>query len=67
MASSTFTTSPAERDSPPSCPRVASERMNTPSSSACRCMRMRSPRMAPPEKGLVGSTGHHPTRSPRAR
>ena len=30
-------------------------------------MRMRSPRMAPPEKGLVGSTATTPTVSPLAR
>ena len=67
MASSTETTSPVERERPPRWPRVASERMKTPSSVACRCMRMRSPRMAPPEKGDVGSTATTPTRLPRLR
>ena len=32
------------------------ERMNTVGSSACWLMRTRSPRMAPPLKGEVGST-----------
>ena len=30
--------------------------MKTPGSVSVRCMRIRSPRIAPPEKGLVGST-----------
>ena len=42
-------------DSPPRCPRVAIERMKTPSSVAWSAMRTRSPRMAPPEKGDEGS------------
>ena len=33
--------------------------MNTSGSSAWRCMRMRSPRIAPPENGDVGSTRDH--------
>ena len=37
------------------------ERMNTPGSVAWACMRMRSPRMAPPLKGEVGSTAMMPT------
>jgi hypothetical protein len=61
MASSTVSTARAEAVRPPKCPRVASDRMKTPSSVAWRCMRMRSPRMAPPEKGLVGSTAITPT------
>jgi hypothetical protein len=35
--------------------------MNTPSSSSVAVMRMRSPRMAPPEMGLDGSTAMMPT------
>ena len=62
-----MTTPRAEAVRPPKWPRVARERMNTPSSVAWRCMRMRSPRMAPPEKGLVGSTATTPTVRPRAR
>ena len=41
--------------------------MNTPSSVACCCMRMRSPSSAPPENGDEGSTASTPTRWPRAR
>ena len=67
IASSTSATSKVERDSPPSWPRVASERMKTPGSSACCCMRMRSPRMAPPVNGEVGSTATTPTLSPALR
>src|SRR5262245_4344340 len=37
-------------------------RMKTSSSCACACMRNRSPRTAPPLKGLVGSTAITPTR-----
>ena len=36
-------------------------RMNTPASCACACMRTRSPSMAPPLNGLVGSTASTPT------
>ena len=46
---------------PPSEPWVAIERMNTPGSSACACMRMRSPSTAPPVNGLEGSTATIPT------
>jgi len=35
-------------------PRVAMLRMKTPGSEVRSCMRMRSPRRAPCEKGLVG-------------
>ena len=35
--------------------------MNTPSSSSVAVMRMRSPRMAPPDTGLEGSTAMMPT------
>ena len=64
---STLTTSAVERESPPSCPRVAIERMNTSPSSAWRCIRMRSPRIAPPVKGDDGSTATTPTRTPCLR
>ena len=36
-------------------PRVAMERMKTPSSPASPAILSRSPKMAPPEKGLDGS------------
>src|SRR5256885_563521 len=39
-------------------------RMNTPGSSACACMRIRSPSTAPPVKGLDGSTATTPTVAP---
>ena len=67
MAAMTVTTPRVEAVSPPKWPRVARERMNTPSSVAWRCMRTRSPRMAPPLKGLVGSTATTPTVSPFSR
>ena len=67
QASSTRTTSAVDRESPPSWPRVAIERMNTSPSSACRCIRMRSPRIAPPVKGDDGSTATTPTRIPCLR
>jgi len=57
----TWIASPAACANPPSAPRVASERMNTSSSSAWRSMRTRSPSSAPPEKGLLGSTARTPT------
>ena len=44
--------------------RVAIDRMNTVGSSACWLMRTRSPRMAPPQKGDVGSTASTATGSP---
>src|ERR1700754_2561662 len=52
---------------PPRWPRVAIERMNTPSSVACSPIRTRSPSSAPPEKGEVGSTARTPTRRPCSR
>ena len=61
-ASSTSATSLVARASPPRCPRVAMLRMNTPGSAACACMRTRSPRIAPPVNGLVGSTAIDPHR-----
>ncbi len=66
-ASSTSAASAVACASPPSQPRVAIERMKTPSSVACACMRMRSPRMAPPVNGLDGSTASTPTASPCRR
>ncbi len=67
MASITATTSAVARESPPRLPRVAIERMKTPGSPACSCMRMRSPRIAPPVKVLLGSTATTPTDLPAAR
>src|SRR6266403_1323890 len=67
MASSTRAQSEVARERPPSWPRVASERMNTPGSRAWSCMRMRSPRIAPPVNGLVGSTARTPTVFPWER
>ncbi len=55
------------RARPPRAPRVAMERMKIPGSDAMRPMRMRSPRMAPPLNGEVGSTARIPTRLPSAR
>ncbi len=52
---------------PPVAPRVAMLRMNTPGSLASSVMRMRSPRIAPPEYGLDGSMATMPTFSPRSR
>ena len=46
-------------------PRLASERMKTPSSSSVAVMRMRSPRMAPPRHRARGSTAMMPTLCPR--
>ncbi len=61
-AASTVSTWPVAAARPPRWPRVAIERMNTPGSRAWACMRMRSPRIAPPLKGEVGSTATIPTR-----
>ena len=62
-APSTRRASGTARESPPRWPRVAIERMNTCSLVAWSCMRMRSPRIAPPVKGELGSTHSTPTRS----
>jgi hypothetical protein len=51
----------------PALPRVAMLRINTPGSSTRSDMRMRSPRMAPPENGLDGSMATMPTLRPSAR
>ena len=53
--------------SPPRLPRLAMLRMKTPGSPASSCMRMRSPRIAPPVNGLVGSTAMMPMVRPRRR
>ena len=52
---------------PPRWPRVAIDRMKTPWSVACDCMRTRSPRKAPPEKGDEGSTASTATSRSSAR
>ena len=57
------------RASPPRWPREAMERMKTPVSRSWPCIRTRSPRMAPPENGDVGSmasTASWATPAPRA-
>ncbi len=66
-ASSTVRTSAVVRARPPRLPRVAMLRMKTPGSPARSRMRTRSPRSAPPEKGLVGSTAMMPTVLPASR
>ena len=66
-ASSTSATSRVAAASPPSEPRVAIDRMNTPGSSATDSMRMRSPSSAPPVNGDVGSTAMMPTVKPASR
>ena len=66
-ASRTRSASSVARASPPSCPRVAMLRMKVPASRLWDCMRIRSPRMAPPLYGLLGSTATIPIRSPEAR
>ena len=53
--------------SPPSRPRDAIDRMNTPSSRVRSCIRIRSPRSAPPVNGLLGSTARIPTLRSRSR
>ena len=66
-ASSRSMASWVARARPPRAPRVAMERMKIPGSAAIRPMRMRSPRMAPPLNGEVGSTARMPTRLPSRR
>ena len=66
-ASKASATSLVARASPPRWPRVAMLRMKTPASPACDCIRTRSPRIAPPVNGLVGSTATMPTVRPEAR
>ena len=57
----------ADAARPPRWPLVAIDRMNTPGSPACSCIRIRSPSNAPPVKGDEGSTASTPTRRPDAR
>src|SRR5699024_5178881 len=66
-ASSTRIACGAAADKPPKYPRVAIERMNTPESVACSCIRIRSPSSAPPENGEDGSMAKTPTRLPCRR
>src|SRR5579875_3005711 len=66
-ASSTRSACGTAADNPPSWPREAIDRMNTPSSVAWSCIRTRSPSSAPPENGEDGSTASTPTRLPAAR
>ena len=63
-ASRSFCVSAVARARPPRLPRVAMLRMNTPGSSVWACIRIRSPRTAPPVNGLVGSTATTPTVAP---
>ena len=58
-ASRTRTASRVASESPPRWPRVAIERMNTPSSVAWSDIRTRSPRMAPPREGRRRVDGEH--------
>ena len=53
--------------SPPRCPRVPIERMNTSGSRKWSASRIRSPSSAPCENGLDGSTETTPTRRPSSR
>ena len=53
-ASRSFCVSAVARARPPRLPRVAMLRMKTPGSSVWACIRIRSPRTAPPVNGLVG-------------
>ena len=52
---------PVERANPPRFPRDAMLRMNIPGSVAILCIRILSPKIAPPVKGLEGSTAMMPT------
>ena len=53
--------------SPPRCPRVPIDRMYTPGSKKWSVRRILSPRSAPREKGLEGSTDTTPTVRPASR
>ena len=66
-ASRMRTASGAASAMPPRCPRVAIDRMKTPGSVACSCIRTRSPSSAPPVYGEVGSTARTATATSRAR
>jgi hypothetical protein len=67
QASSTAAASAVVPARPPRWPREAIERMKTSRSLACSCMRIRSPRMAPPVIGLEGSMARTATARPSAR
>ena len=66
QASSMSAASCVPRLTPPRFPREPMLRMKTPSSTAWSCMRRRSPRIAPPVKGLDGSIAITPTFLPSA-
>ena len=66
-ASINLTASPAFWDRPPRLPRVAIERTKIPSSAVRSIILIRSPKIAPPEYGLVGSIATIPTVLPRLR
>jgi len=60
------TASEVALERPPRCPRVPMLLTNTSLSRLCSCIRIRSPRSAPPENGLDGSTQIIPTELFRA-
>ena len=60
-ASMSDTASAVAPETPPKCPRLAIERMNTSGSTKCSVSRMRSPSSAPCENGELGSTEMTPT------
>src|SRR6266496_4887120 len=66
-ASMARTTSRVEAARPPRLPRLAILRIKTLGSPDSSIMRMRSPRIAPPVSGLVGSTATTPTLASRRR
>ena len=66
-ASSSSAACSAASESPPSAPRLAIERMNTPWSRKCSESRIRSPSSAPWVNGEEGSTDSTPTVLPASR
>ena len=66
-ASIARTTSRVEAERPPRLPRLAILRIKTFGSPANSIMRIRSPRIAPPVKGLEGSTATTPILRSRRR
>ena len=66
-ASSSSAACNAASESPPSAPRLAIERMNTPGSRKCSPRRMRSPSSAPCVNGEDGSIDSTPTVRPTSR
>ena len=66
-ASSSSAACSAASDRPPSAPRLAIERMNTPWSRKCSVRRMRSPSSAPCVNGEDGSIDSTPTLRPASR